>query len=392
MLSFEKSGANLPNTSIHPIPNSRLAKKKTAFKDLRSRPGLGPEISVTQCPLPGEGIMEFFTRLADTLDGATIVNLLGFGSAVGCGAATEAIRRIFGKVEWPVTWVEGRAGEGALIAGIQVTALGAGDAHPIRIGERVVGTVFEHGSARHCLLGNLGPMQPLASRPDQTKQTLESLNHALESAGFSLSDTVRTWFFLEDILSWYEDFNRARSQMYAAVNFKTGSLPASTGVGAQNPAGTALVLGARAMTALDAAARAIEVASPLQCPAPAYGSSFSRAMEISTATARQLLISGTASIAPGGETRFPTDVSEQVNLTMDVIAALLDSCGFSFADLTRVVAYFKDATNFRLLEHWCKRRGLSALPAVSAQCDICREDLLFELEADAFKSGSDRES
>ena len=57
------------------------------------------------------------------------------------------------------------------------------------------------------------------------------------------------------------------------MKFRTGSLPASTGISARNPAGSALVAGAWALQPLEAFARAAEIASPLQCPAPNYGSS-----------------------------------------------------------------------------------------------------------------------
>jgi len=35
---------------------------------------------------------------------------------------------------------------------------------------------------------------------------------------------------------------------------------------------------------------------------------------------------------------------------------------------------------------WCAARGFSSLPVVLTRCDICRSDLAFEFEADAFKN------
>jgi enamine deaminase RidA (YjgF/YER057c/UK114 family) len=220
----------------------------------------------------------------------------------------------------------------------------------------------------------------------QTKETLENLSKALEQGGFSLADTVRTWFFLDDILSWYDEFNQARSDIYSGVKFKTGSLPASTGVGAQNPSGSALAVGAWAMQPLKPTAHALEVASPLQCPAPAYGSSFSRAMEITTSFGRRLLISGTASIAPGGKTLWLGDARQQVAQSMEVVEAILRSRGYELSDLTRATAYFKHRDDARLFTEWCSSRGLPMGHVAVTQCVICRDDLLFELEADAWNS------
>jgi enamine deaminase RidA (YjgF/YER057c/UK114 family) len=344
------------------------------------------EFSFAVKPLPGEGMMEMFSRLLLALKDAdtTLVNLMIFGSISAHPAAAEAMRRVFGRMDWPVTWVEGAACDGHPIAGIQAIAFSAGRVTPITLNGRVAGSVFEEGGIRHCLLGGLGPDLSSASRPDQLRQTLGNLGTALEQAGFSLGDVVRTWFHLDDLLSWYGAFNKARTQAYSRIQFRTGSLPASTGVSGRNPAGTALVAGAWAMQPLHASAQIAEVASPLQCPAPAYGSSFSRAMEISSLHGRRLLISGTASIAPGGQTLWQGNLSRQMDQTMEVVEAILASRGFGFSDITRATAYFKNRADIPAFAAWCAARDLRSLPVIAAQCGICRDDLLFELEADAW--------
>ena len=340
--------------------------------------------SFTITPAAGENIPDLCHRLARQLDerAATPLHLLAFGNVSASTATIDALKKNLGNADWPMTWVEGADCDGKPIAGIQVHAF-TGDVERITFGGRVVGSVFTEGGARQCLIGGLTPADKTLSRAEQTRQTLEELQSVLALAGFELADTVRTWFFLEDILSWYDDFNLARTKIYSGVKFHTGSLPASTGVGAKNPAGTALALAAWAFRPLAAGARAEEVASPLQCPAPAYGSSFSRATELSSDTGRRLFISGTASIAPGGKTLWTGDVRKQVELTMDVVEAILRSRGFTFADLTRATAYFRHATDAGVFAEWLAANRMEKMPVVSTQCDVCRDDLLFELEADA---------
>ena len=51
--------------------------------------------------------------------------------------------------------------------------------------------------------------------------------------------------------------------------------------------------------------------------------------------------------------------------------------------MTRATAYFKHAGDVALFESWCAGRGLDLLPVVPLHCDICRDDLLFEIELDA---------
>jgi enamine deaminase RidA (YjgF/YER057c/UK114 family) len=344
------------------------------------------EFSFVVKPRPGEGMMEMFSRLTRALEEAeaALVSLMIFGSTSAHGAAEEAMRRAFGRIDFPVTWVEGAACGEDPIAGMQAFAFSAGRVTPIASNGRVAGCVFEEGGIRHCLLGGLGPDTLAAWRPDQFRQTLGNLEAALDQAGFALSDLVRTWFHLDDLLSWYPAFNQARTEAYARIQFRTGSLPASTGVSGRNPAGAALVVGAWAMQPLHACARIVEVGSPLQCPAPAYGSSFSRAMESCSLRGRRLLISGTASIAPGGQTVWLGELRKQIDLTMEVIEAILKSRGFALPDITRATAYFKHRADIPAFADWCAKRGLGSMPFVAAQCGICRDDLLFELEADAW--------
>ena len=98
---------------------------------------------------------------------------------------------------------------------------------------------------------------------------------------------------------------------------------------------------------------------------------------------RTLLISGTASIAPGGETAHVGDVHKQVALTMEVVAAILRSRGMDWSNVTRGIAYFRHFDEAPALERYCQTHGISGLPLVVSAADICRDDLLFELEVDA---------
>ena len=349
-----------------------------------TRKAHGSEISVTVKPLANEGIMETFSRLAVVLKelDATIVHLMAFGSVNASVAGMEAMRQLFGNLDWPVTWVEGAACDGGPIAGIHVFALtGSGVKRIVKDGH-VVGSVIEDGAMRQCLLGGMGPGQICSCRAEQTRETLQNMEEALAQAGFSLGDIVRTWFYLDNLLSWYGDFNQVRTHAYSKIQFRTGSLPASTGISARNPRGTALTAAAWAVQPLNPSVHVEEVASPLQCPAPTYGSSFSRAMEISSVCGRRLFVSGTASIAPDGQTLWKGDVHKQVNQAMKVVESILHSRKFSFSDLTRATAYFKHQAGIQAFKEWCAAHDLSNLPVVLANCGICRDALLFEFEAD----------
>jgi enamine deaminase RidA (YjgF/YER057c/UK114 family) len=364
------------------MPTITPRPERSANENICRETGLS--FTRTFTPQSGEVASELFHRIARELKQSKAVPLhvLVFGSATAAAGGAAALEEGFGRLDFPLTWIDGADCAGRTIAGVQLYAF-TGEVKRIQLDGRVLGSVFTEGSAQQCVVGGLTHSDPSQSPAEQTRQTLLQLQSVLASGGFDLADTVRTWFFLENILQWYDDFNRARTKIYSGVKFRTGSLPASTGVGAKNPAGTALALAAWAFRPLDASACAAEVASPLQCPAPAYGSSFSRAMEISSDRRRRLFISGTASIAPGGQTLWAGDIRKQIELSMRVVEAILHSRGHNFSKVTRLTAYFRHAQDACIFGDWLGASSLQNLPIVLAQCDICRDDLLFELETES---------
>ena len=333
----------------------------------------------------GESLTAVFQRLAAELGAreAEILSLMLYGSLAARDEVDRAMHAALGETQWPITWIEGASCDGAPLAGLQAFAVSGRPVTRVRLGHRIVGSVYEDGGARHCLLGGLGPTAHALGAPAQVQQMFGNLEWALDQAGFELADVVRTWFYNDDILAWYADFNRVRSAHYAGVKWRTGSLPASTGIGARNADGAALAVAAWALRPVDGAARAREVGSPLQCPAPAYGSAFSRAMELDSGGWRRLLVSGTASIFPDGKTAWVGNAKKQVGLTMEVVGAILQARGMTFRDVTRATAYFRDPLCKPHFDAWLAARELRRLPVVPMQSTICRDDLLFEIELDA---------
>lgn len=347
------------------------------------------EFHLTVTPQKGESANDLAQRLAEILHvhEATIVRLIAFGSVKEQAAIVTALRQALEDPRLPVTWVEGASCTGGAIAGLQIHAISGAKVQTIGCGELSLGRIWEDTVATHCVLGSLGPTHCPASAPAQTRQTFENLQAGLAQAGMTMKDVARTWFFLDDILSWYGDFNRVRNDFFAQSELRPGSVPASTGVSGFNPTGAALTAAAWAVRArAEGFCAAQFVASPKQCPAPAYGSAFSRAVEIFSAGFRQLLVSGTASIAPDGKTEHVDDIQAQIELSMQVTTSILESRGMRLADVSRATAYFKSPTDAPLFKHWLERHGASEMPVVLAACDICRDDLLFEIELDAIRA------
>jgi enamine deaminase RidA (YjgF/YER057c/UK114 family) len=199
------------------------------------------------------------------------------------------------------------------------------------------------------------------------------------------SNVIRTWFYNQDITSWYKEFNLVRNKFFLERGIFKRLIPASTAIGKHSSIDTAIVAGALAIQGKVKDIHVCALPSPLQKPAMDYGSSFSRAVELTLPDHRRLYISGTASIEQDGNTIYPDDVSAQMKHSIDVIDAILKSRQMDWSDITRAVAFFKHATNVTILRDYCFTNKLPDFPVIVTMADICRDDLLFEMEIDAIK-------
>lgn len=313
-----------------------------------------------------------------------IVAQMAFG---GCQFHDAARARMAG-ADWPLLWVQGDICPGTHVAGAQAFVLDGRPVRRVELADRVVGSAWSDADADYCLLAGILPDDITAARGVQTQRCFENIEAALRKVGMNFSHVVRTWLYLDDLLSWYDEFNAARTKFFLTRNVFDRLVPASTGIGARNPVGAALVAGALAIRPKQERVRIREVFSPLQCSATEYRSSFSRAVEMEFPDHRTLLISGTASIAPGGKSMHAGDVVKQIHLTLDVVEAILTSRGMDWQNTTRAVGYFRDIGDFPAFEACCRGRGIAPLPLAPAHATVCRADLLFEMELDAISSPS----
>lgn len=284
-----------------------------------------------------------------------------------------------------LAWLRGDTAAGAGISAIQSFAVLGTDVNPIRRDGLPLGFVYEDDHARYCRVCGVLPDNPAETRDAQTRNVLGILAEALADHGFRFTDTVRTWFYLDRLLDWYGAFNEVRTAFFRQEGVLAGTVPASTGIGAGNPAGAALTADLLAIRPKTNAVRIHAVPSPLQCPATRYDSSFSRAVEVEFPEWRRLFVSGTASIDPDGRTACANDPDGQIRLTMRVVERLLQSRGMGWQDVTRGIAYFKLLADRPLFEACCGEQGIPELPLAMAEAAICRPDLDFEIELDAFQ-------
>ncbi|HTL16904.1 MAG TPA: Rid family hydrolase, partial [Patescibacteria group bacterium] len=119
-----------------------------------------------------------------------------------------------------------------------------------------------------------------------------------------------------------------------------------------------------------------------------YGSAFTRGLRVELPGGiTHLLISGTASVGPQGETLYEGDFRAQLWRTYHNLSALLESEGAGWEDVVRTTCYLRDIerdyVEFNSIRNeFYRALGLDPFPASTAiQARICRSDLLVEIEA-----------
>jgi enamine deaminase RidA (YjgF/YER057c/UK114 family) len=341
---------------------------------------------VTATPQGDESPGSLFQRVGDTVHqmGGEIVSVEVLGTSARDRKDLGVLTRTLDGSGAPVGWIENTRIDN--LYGVHVWVITGVKVEPVEWNGRRVGSLFEDEYARYCRLVGLLPVDPSLPRTVQAGEILKQMEDILASAGMKFSSVLRTWFYNDSILEWYRDFNVVRTEFFHEKHVFDGLLPASTGVSGRNAAGAALIAGLIAMEPKGAAVKASEVPSPLQSPAPDYGSSFSRAVELQTPDHRRVYVSGTASIDGAGQTIFLDDPAAQVRQTMQVVQAILESCDMDWSDVTRALVYFKRPEDAPLFRQYLENHALPRIPAVVVENDICRDNLLFEMEVDAVKA------
>jgi chorismate lyase/3-hydroxybenzoate synthase len=204
---------------------------------------------------------------------------------------------------------------------------------------------------------------------------------------------IRIWNYLPDINreadgdERYRHFNSARQSAFLNSGRTTvGSVPAASALG--SPAGSPI-----SIYFLAARHPPVMIENPRQTSAyhypPKFGIHspvFSRACVLGEAAGTTLFVSGTASIV-GHETIHQGDVVAQTRETLANIRALLDeanrvvgSARYSLDGL-KLKVYVRQPGDLRAIEAVLTAALPASTSIVYLQADVCREDLLVEIEA-----------
>lgn len=241
----------------------------------------------------------------------------------------------------------------------------------------------------------------LASRDDsedpetQSAEALAAMDAILEREGMTFGHVVRQWNYIEHMLEpgvvgprdcqRYQVFNDVRTLAYERATFPHG-YPAATGIG-QATGGVQIEF-----IAIDAGS-AVEIAplsNPQQVDAHCYSSDvlvgrpardlaertppkFERAKRVAWGAGALVFVSGTASIV-GEQSIGVGDPTAQTRTTLGHIEALLEGEMPSY-----LRAYVKHASDIGAVRTVCQS-VCGRTPVTYVQADVCRGELLVEIE------------
>lgn len=257
--------------------------------------------------------------------------------------------------------------------------------------------LFDNGTSRF-LIGMVQSNQH-ASCQVNSENTFADLEKLLDQAGMKMKNIIRQWNYLEDILGFdgdeqrYQEFNNVRSKYYANAFLETG-YPAATGIG-MNRGG--VIIEFIAVDSNEVISQPVD--NPGQISAHKYSEKvlvgqecvikttpkFERARYLQNQDKKLILISGTASII-GEKTMGVDDPVLQTEVTIENIKRLysgevlkaISENGLQpkYGHARVYVKYRKD---FAAIKRTFKKH-YGNLPVVYIIADICRNDLLVEIE------------
>lgn len=293
--------------------------------------------------------------------------------------------------------------------GIELWLVGGSGVKVERFGPNLLAVESEGIRWVHCggIRGQSGPDGAYG----EASSALTQMREQLARAGVGFDQVMRTWIYVNQItegpegLQRYQELNRARTDFFhgqklcgknRAPAAPENIYPASTGIGTQ---GSAITMSCMALDSNRPDVLVMPLENPIQTAAYDYQANysphspkFSRAMAVVQGRFVSTLVSGTASIV-NSKTCHPGDIVKQAEQTIDNIQQLiapenfarhgLPGAGASLSDIAKLRVYVKRMEDYQACREVCERR-LPRAPAIYLHADICRPDLLLEIEAVAF--------
>lgn len=293
--------------------------------------------------------------------------------------------------------------------GIELWALGGAGLRIERFGPEVMAA--ESDGIRWVYAGGIRGEAGAEGPYQESATAFRRMAEQLARAGVGFDQVVRTWIYINQITAGhegrqrYQELNRARTDFYGDIRFggrlrgpgvSEPGFPASTGIGTR---GAHIDMACVALDSQRPDVFIVPLENPQQTPACAYGAKyssqspkFSRAMAVVQGHFVSTLVSGTASIVEA-KSVFPGDILRQTQQTLHNIERLiapenfarhgLAGSGATLRDVAKLRVYVRHPEDYERCREVVEQR-LPNVPAIYLLADVCRPDLLVEIEAVAF--------
>ncbi|MGP3923756.1 FkbO/Hyg5 family chorismatase [Streptomyces sp. 8N616] len=242
-----------------------------------------------------------------------------------------------------------------------------------------------------------GRIPPATAYTEATRAAYSTIFDLIASLGYR--NIFRMWNFVADIngdnaehLEIYRDFCRGRTEAFERHGMPTDQMPAATGIGSLGGGIAFYLLASRS-------GHRVNIENPRQMAAYHYpklygpkSPAFARATYIAPEgppdTNGQLFVAGTASIL-GHRTIHQGDVEKQCSLALDNISSVIGTGnllrygiqkGYELTDLRNVKVYIRRREDMPVVRNICEQAFSPTTDIAYLNVDICRSELLVEIE------------
>jgi enamine deaminase RidA (YjgF/YER057c/UK114 family) len=320
----------------------------------------------------------------------------------------ELIAQRFGAESPVTTYVVQPPCCGAALA-VEMWAVGGEGVEVTRYGSHLL--TVESGGVRWIYCGGIRGAAWAEGPCAEALSAFQKMERQLARAGAGFDQVVRTWLYVNQITAGpegrqrYQEVNRARTDFFRdrrlcgrnrAPAAPAVVYPASTAIGTDD---LAITMSCMALDSARPDVFVLPLENPQQTPAWQYDAlhsphspKFSRAMAVAQGHYVTTLVSGTASIL-NQQTCHRDDAARQTEQTIENIRRLiapenfarhgLPGAGATLRDIARLRVSVKRPDDYPVCRNVVERL-LPRVPVLYLAADMCRRDLLVEIEAVAF--------
>ena len=251
---------------------------------------------------------------------------------------------------------------------------------------------LQDDSSKRLFLGGVISKELEQAIATQSEEVFETIKEIMEIESMPINSIVRQWNYIEEITKYnqgrqnYQAFNDARSIYYDQTEWTTG-FPAATGIGTE---WGGVMIDLNATVAYNTNTKITPIDNPLQVTAHTYSQTlllgesderlthkttpkFERAKQVVQCGNGILYVSGTAAIR--GELSLEgVGIEEQTRITIENINILTGN-----HPLAIIRVYLKNVNELEAAKMVIEQL-YPQLPAIYLQADVCREELLIEIE------------